>query len=396
MIGSENQSSGRPRILVFSRYYLPGYRGGGPVRSLANMVDRLGDEFDFRVITLDRDLGESLPFQNVLEGWNHVGAAEVQYMSQRKVSLRGLLQIVREVAPDIIYLNSFFDPVFTQRILWLRRIGRLGDALVVLAPRGEFSAKALQIKAMKKNLYIGLSRMLGLHEGLLWQASSAQERVAIQSRLEFVRDADIAEAMNLAPVGREVAAQHARRAPGEPLRICFLSRIAPMKNLDFALRVLAQVRSAVSFTIYGPKESSSYWSECESLIGRLPSGVTVTYGGVLEPSEVHGALAGHDLFLFPTRGENYGHVIHEALDAGLPVLISDQTPWTGIPERCVGWVLPLDDELAFARCIDAYAAWSQDVVAEIKYRAQRYAAERSEDRSALQANRRLFLDALAK
>jgi hypothetical protein len=32
-------------ILVITGYYLPGYKGGGPIRTLANMVDRLGSRF---------------------------------------------------------------------------------------------------------------------------------------------------------------------------------------------------------------------------------------------------------------------------------------------------------------------------------------------------------------
>jgi hypothetical protein len=41
-------------------------------------------------------------------------------------------------------------------------------------------------------------------------------------------------------------------------------------------------------------------------------------------------LAEYDLFLFPTLGENYGHVISEALASGCPVVISDQTPWRNL------------------------------------------------------------------
>ena len=37
-------------ILCFVAYYLPGYRSGGPVRTIANFVDHLGDEFDIRIV----------------------------------------------------------------------------------------------------------------------------------------------------------------------------------------------------------------------------------------------------------------------------------------------------------------------------------------------------------
>ena len=50
----------RPIILSFAGHYLPGYKAGGPIRSIANMVDQLGDEFDFRIVAGDRDLGSGL------------------------------------------------------------------------------------------------------------------------------------------------------------------------------------------------------------------------------------------------------------------------------------------------------------------------------------------------
>lgn len=35
----------------------------------------------------------------------------------------------------------------------------------------------------------------------------------------------------------------------------------------------------------------------------------------------------YDLFVFPTLGENFGHVVIESLSAGTPVFMSNTTPW---------------------------------------------------------------------
>jgi hypothetical protein len=53
-------------VLVLVGTYLPGYKAGGPLRSIANLVATLGLEFHFRIVTLDRDLGDKLPFLSVL------------------------------------------------------------------------------------------------------------------------------------------------------------------------------------------------------------------------------------------------------------------------------------------------------------------------------------------
>lgn len=387
--------SRKPSILAFNLFYLPGYRAGGPIRTLANMVERLSDDFAFRIVTQDRDAGEREPYLGIArDTWNPVGRAQVMYLDPAGVSVRRLVDLVAATAPDAIYLNSFFDPIFTQRILLARRLGRLGKTPVVLAPRGEFSAGALQLKQTRKNVYLRLSSLAGLYRGLTWQASSDLERADIQRHLRFVRTADIRIAMDLAPLEEPAVGAWSPRPDGEPLRVCFLSRISPMKNLDFALRALAAVRAPVVFTVHGPKEVPAYWAECERLIACLPPNVRVVYGGSVHPDAVKRTMAQHDLFFLPTRGENYGHVIHEALHAGLPVLISDQTPWGAVDERGAGWAFPLDNVADFARTIDEVATWDRERLAATRARATDYAREKAVSAEVLQANRAVFAAAV--
>lgn len=380
---------------MFNCSYLPGFRGGGPIRTLSNMVDRLSDDFTFHIVTLDRDAGEAVPYPDVVrDKWSTVGRAQVMYLDPAAVTIQRLVALVAEAAPDALYLNSFFDPTFTQRILWARRLGRLGQVPVILAPRGEFSAGALQLKKTKKMLFLNLSTLVGLYSDLVWQASSELERTDILRHLRFVEIADIRIAMNLAPLEESATDAWAPRQKGAPLRVCFLSRISPKKNLDFAIQVLGAVRAPVVFTVYGPKEVPAYWTECERLMSHLPPNVQVVYGGMVHPDDVKWTMAGHDLFFFPTRGENYGHVIHEALSAGLPVLISDQTPWGEVDERGVGWAFSLDNDGAFVRVIDEVATWEAERFARMRMRVADFGRDKAMDTAVLQANRAVFASAV--
>src|SRR5690606_26139462 len=143
--------------------------------------------------------------------------------------------IVREVSPDLIYLNSFFDYLFTQKVLLLKRIGALGDIPVVLAPRGEFSKGALGIKRLKKRAYIGCASIAGLYRGVIWHASSVMERADILREFPSADEGRIRVAMNLASKSAPLAIEHGRPWEGR-LRVCFLSRISPIKNLLYALQ----------------------------------------------------------------------------------------------------------------------------------------------------------------
>jgi len=328
-------------------YYLPGYKSGGPIRTIANLVDRLGDEFQFKIVTADRDSGDEKPYRNIkVADWNSVGKAMVFYIPLKKRSLRCFRRLLCSTEYDILYLNSFFSPHFTIKLLLLRRLRLIPDRPLVIAPRGEFSPGALGLKSLKKRVYITAAKAFGLYKGAVWQASSEHEEADI--RRWFGNDARVVIAPNLPPVisaaDGPVAVKEKTRGY---LKIIFLSRISRKKNLDGALEMLKGLNGDVQFNIYGPMEDKVYWAECQKIISSLPENIEVQYCGSVEHNKVSTVMSEHDIFLFPTLGENFGHVILEALCAGCPILISDQTPWRDLEEKGVGWDLPLDQPELF-------------------------------------------------
>ena len=146
---------------------------------------------------------------------------------------------------------------------------------------------------------------------------------------------------------------HARAKTPGAARFVFLSRITRKKNLHLALERLRTVDGAVTFDIYGPVIDPAYWRECQRVIEQMPSNVVVSHRGAIAHDEVAAALAAYQFFLLPTASENFGHAIVEALAAGCPLVTSDQTPWTSLPQRGIGWDLPLDDERAWRNVLQA-------------------------------------------
>jgi glycosyltransferase involved in cell wall biosynthesis len=293
---------------------------------------------------------------------------------------------VREARPDVLYLNSCFSPAFTILPLVLRRLGRIPRVPVVVAPRGELSEGALSLKRGKKVAFLRAVRVAGLYRGVLWQASSELE--AAEVRRWFGAGARVMVAGDLRerpPAPRPPAPKR----PGE-LRAAFLSRITGKKNLAGALEMLAGVRGEVRFTIYGPAEDAAYWGECQARIAALPPNVRVDYAGPLRPEEVADALAAHHLLLFPTLGENFGHVILEALVAGIPVLTSDRTPWDGLEAAGAGWTVPLEQPERFRALLQAYADAGMEEHARRSAAARAHGEAVARDEAVLEANRALF------
>ena len=354
-------------IFTLIKNYYPSYRAGGPVKSIRQMVDKLSINLNFSVLCADRDLGDKNSFSNIeVNSWQAVDNSLVMYLAPETLSLKHITHVINTAEFDVLYLNSFFDFNFTIKPLLARRFSLVKPCPVVLAPRGEFSSGALALKPFKKKLFIKLSSWLGLYCGIIWQASSELEKQDIISALS-IDPSSIFIAKDLPPKV-SVSIGGLALKPNEICKIVFLSRISPMKNLDFALQVLGKVESTLVFDIYGPIEDKEYWQACLDLIEKLPSNIVVNYCGAVTPDQVADVFSGYDLFFFPTRGENYGHVIAESLSVGTPVLLSDQTPWQNLENDKLGWDLPLDLVL-FARKIEEVAnmdaesrlSWRQEV-----------------------------------
>ena len=123
-----------PIILCFVEYYLPGYCSGGPVRSIVNFVDHLGDEFDIHIVTRDRDALDSEPYPNVqIDAWNKVGKAQVFYASNKTINIHGIANLISVTHHDVLYLNSFFALVLPPYLcLPVLLVGHLRHRVLLL------------------------------------------------------------------------------------------------------------------------------------------------------------------------------------------------------------------------------------------------------------------------
>ena len=361
-----------PTILAFVDYYLPGFKAGGPLRAVSNLIEAIGDRVSFKVVTRDRDRDDDHRFPGVqVDSWQRVGKADVMYLPVEELSIWRVSEILEDSGNAPIFLNSLFSPV-TRRVLILNKLARR-RRVVVLAPRGECAASALIQKKTRKAFYLGVAAFLGWYEDLIWLSSSAHEsddiramwyRLGVQGRLEECPELP----MNIA---RDIpVASH--KKPGT-LNAAFLGRIVPVKNLLGSLQLLKGVTGNVNFTIYGPREDNSYWNLCEREIQDLPPNIRVTYAGPIAHARVPEVLAQQELLIAPSFGENYGHSIVEALSVGCPVLTSDQTPWRGLAEAGAGWDLDLEDIAGGQAALSSMVAMDSDEHTAMRRHAKEYA-----------------------
>jgi glycosyltransferase involved in cell wall biosynthesis len=377
----------RPTVLLFVGYYLPGFLGGGPIRTIANLVATLGEEFNFKIITSDRDLGDKSPYKNIrVNEWNLVEGTEVYYLSQ-DATFNEIKNLILNTEYDLIYLNSFFSKKFSVIPYLLYFMGKLEKTPMIIAPRGEFSDGAISIKSWRKKVFIFLIRFLLPVKNFFWHASTVHEKKDI---LKFFKNP---EKIHIATDLPEPKATFEAKKITEnltSLKICFLSRICEMKNLFFVLDVLKLVKVPVELNIFGPKESPEYWESCEELIKKLPENIYVIYHGAVQNNKVKKIIADNDLFFVPSKGENYGHVFVEAFSAGVPVLVSDQTPWKNLESIGVGWDFSLDSKDLFISTIEKLFFSSMESRLVQSNACQKFAHDITNDVDGLNRNRNLF------
>lgn len=334
------------KILIFTDYYLPGFKAGGPILSISNIVENLSHEFEFFIVTKDRDITDKNPYSKILVNtWNKVGLANVYYVSG-KMSIKRVLFLLKERNYNGLYLNSFFSYTSTILPLLLNKFIRKGKRLsVLLAPRGEFSEGALNLKANKKSLYIQITSFINLYNKIYWQASNIYEKKDILNVLKRVPVENIIISPNVPSINDtnlfypEFINQ---------LNIVFISRVSPKKNLLFAIKILSNLDINIKFSIYGEADDEKYLLKCKRAIESITKeNIKIEYKGAVNNNMVPKLLSQNHLFFLPTHGENYGHAIAESFLAGIPVLISDQTPWRNLAEHQVGWDLSLKDEDEF-------------------------------------------------
>ncbi|WP_168210619.1 glycosyltransferase family 4 protein [Persicimonas caeni] len=348
-------------ILIFRDYYLPGYKSGGPVQSLANLVGHLGDDFRFKIVTADRDEGDTAPYDSVeLNAWNQVGKAEVFYLSAADNIALAMHRLLNETDYDLAYYNSFFSANYTILPLLLRRFGLAPKVPAVVAPRGEFSESALQLKAAKKNAFLTAAKVLGLYSDVTWHASDEEELAQIQRVFGPQVHVGVAGVPLPHLESPQVPEDRRPKRKGE-LRVGYLGRVSPIKNIDFALDVLGEIsKGAVSFDIYGPLSDVEYHKRCERVADRLPEHVTATFHGALPHPQVQETLRQYDVMFLPSKSESFGHAILESLMAACPVLIGQATPWRELEQKQAGWDITLDDRETFVDVLERLVEMGPD------------------------------------
>lgn len=349
-------SQEKRNILVFIDWFDPGYKAGGPIRSAVNFVKNMQHNCDVYVFTGDRDFGASDAYQGVqVNEWlSYDERVKVFYCTPDQLNMSMIAKVINTLRPTVIYLNSMFSRYFTIYPLLISRRNRW-NTKVVLAPRGMLRVSALQFKPFKKKVYLRAFKLFGFHRHIDFQATDNTEYEDIKK--VFGDDAQELLAPNWPGYVPPYAGSLLKEQGS--LKIIFVGRLHPIKNLDFLLECLQQVQGNILLTIVGSEEDKVYVARCKEMVASLPENIQVDFKGEIPNNQLPDIIAKHHILGLPTQGENFGHAIFEALAGGKPALISDQTPWRNLQAVKAGWDLPLKEPQQFVQALQMAIGFEQ-------------------------------------
>ncbi len=345
----------KKEILILSDWFLPGYLAGGPIQSIANLTQELNNEFNFKIITTDRDFKSNKSYENIKSNeWTNFENRTVFYVSPENLNESFLLALLKNTPHDVMYLNSLFSKHFTINALKWKAKNKI-TSKIILAPRGMLGDGALAIKSLKKKLFLMYAKSFGLFKNIHWQSTSKQESNEIKKRIGT--SILISEISNLANSATEIKPIIKKE---NTLRFCFISRISEKKNLNYAIDILKEIKTLnLIFDIYGPIEDRMYWKTCLENVKTLHNNILFNYKGIVKPNEIGDTISKYHALFLPTQNENFGHIIVETLQHGRPIVISDQTPWRNLENDSVGFDISLTDKQKFVNAIEKLGSFNQ-------------------------------------
>ncbi|MDB9964277.1 glycosyltransferase [Vicingaceae bacterium] len=372
------------KILIFIDWFYPAYKAGGPVKSVYNIAMQLKDDFDFYIVTSNQDVdGEFLDVP--LNKWTTFQNIKVIYLSKENQNNKQYSLALREVNPELIYYNSLFSFRFTLKPYFFFRKRKVKQ---IIAPRGMLGAGALFIKPIKKKFFLTIARMfLFEREFTFWHATSLQE--ADEIKFSIGSEVQIKIAMNLSSAIRQ--RNIISKQTGE-LNLVFISRISEKKNLLFILEILASLKKEINIylSIYGPIEDALYWNMCMSKMEGNPK---IEFKGILKPDEISETLQQYHFYILPTLHENYGHSIVEAILCGVPVILSQNTPWRNLQAAGIGADLDLKNKEEWKSYLQVILDMSQEYYDEKVKSCYSYAEEYILNPKTLKDSKQLFTNA---
>ena len=200
---------------------------------------------------------------------------------------------------------------------------------LVTAPRGTLAAWSLKRSSLKKKLIGWYGQYDALRVTDMFHATCRKE-------YEEIRACGFSQPVAIVPIGMDIPAVE-RKATQGLRHILFFGRLHEVKAVDrliFAWKQVADKSPGWDLQIAGPDAGDK--PRLEKIV-REANVPRVSFLGEFCGQDKYRLLAGADLYVLPSKTENFAVTVAEALASGTPVIASNGTPWDGLDAHKCGW-----------------------------------------------------------
>lgn len=233
---------------------------------------------------------------------------------------------LQNFAPDVVHLHG----LWTYPSIAAYREARRAGAVLVVSAHGMLTPVALNYSRRRKQIARMLFQDRVLRTASVLHSTSSDEDASY-------RALGLRNPISSIPLGMDVVTR--LEVPrGEKRRLLFLGRLHHKKGIDWLVEAWSRLEAEFpdwELAIVGPQEPS-YAREIERL-KLAAAGKRVTFTGPLYGNEKDKFVAGADLFVMPSRSENFGLTAAEALMMEVATIATRGTPWSGLVNADAGW-----------------------------------------------------------
>ena len=218
--------------------------------------------------------------------------------------------------------------------LYPAQVVKRSSCKLLVSPRGTLAPAALSHSRWLKKIAWPFLAAPVLSRADAFHATSFQEA-------DHVARFSQGKPMAIVPNGIDIPPLSRNTKSSEERTLLYLGRIHPHKNIATLLHAWSAVESGFptwKLMIVGPSDNEKYFQEMQSLAQRLNLR-RCHFSGPLYGREKRQAYERADLYVLPSRSENFGMTVAEALANGTPVIVTKGAPWEGVRrERCGWWI----------------------------------------------------------
>ena len=238
---------------------------------------------------------------------------------------------------DIVHIYGIWRPFLAKVFL----IAKLLKKKIVISPLGAMEPWALNQKKLKKLIAWKLYQKKILNSADVVHATCNEEA-------ENLINNSITSKIEIIAHGIEDSQKVLKKETSNKIKkIIFFSRIHLKKGILELIDCWKDLDTQITWQldIYGPISDKKYYELMlkKIRVNNLENNIFYK-GSVFNKQDKDQIFKNANAFILPSKSENFGISIGEALSYGLPVLTTTETPWELINEYQAGYVFPFSRE----------------------------------------------------